>query len=76
MLTCVFVVFREFAKQKLLKTARKAGLKKHSKTKMRHSIAGPLSAHHRDGEQSPHSSDSETDSASNVHYGDLTGKLA
>ncbi|BFZ16266.1 hypothetical protein BsWGS_19305 [Bradybaena similaris] len=66
------ISLREFAKQKLLKTARKAGLKKHSKTKMRHSIAGPLSAHHHDGEQSPHSSDSETDSASNVHYGDLT----
>ncbi|CAG5130727.1 unnamed protein product, partial [Candidula unifasciata] len=64
------ISLREFAKQKLMKTARKAGLKKHSKTKLRHSVAGPLS--HRDGDQSPHSSDSEIESAANVHYRDLS----
>ncbi|CAL1540470.1 unnamed protein product [Lymnaea stagnalis] len=63
---------RQFAKRTLLKTARKAGLKKQSRSKPKYNLTSPPSARKPVGNHSPHSSDSESECASSVHYDDLS----
>ncbi|XP_059150678.1 myotubularin-related protein 13-like isoform X2 [Physella acuta] len=64
---------RQFAKRTLLKTARKAGLKKQSRSKPKLNLTSPPSARKPPaGQHSPHSSDSESETASSVQYDDLS----
>ncbi|XP_012944799.1 myotubularin-related protein 13 isoform X2 [Aplysia californica] len=62
---------RQFAKRTLLKTARKAGLKKHNRNKPKYSITSPPTSR-RSGNSSPHSTDSESECAGSVHNDDLS----
>ncbi|KAH9519121.1 ARS-binding factor 1, partial [Bulinus truncatus] len=62
---------RQFAKRTLLKTARKAGLKKGTRTKTKYGFTSPPSSRKSSG-NSPHSSDSESECTGSIHYDDLS----
>ncbi|BFZ05320.1 hypothetical protein BsWGS_08359 [Bradybaena similaris] len=63
---------RQFAKRTLLKTARKAGLKKQPRSKQKHSVTSPPANRRSGGNHSPRSSDSESECPSSLHYDDLS----
>ncbi|XP_055899918.1 myotubularin-related protein 13-like isoform X1 [Biomphalaria glabrata] len=63
---------RQFAKRTLLKTARKAGLKKGSRAKTKYGFTSPPSSRKSSGNHSPHSSDSESECTGSVHYDELS----
>ncbi|GFR74219.1 myotubularin-related protein 13 [Elysia marginata] len=63
---------RQFAKRTLLKTARKAGLKKQSRKPNKHSLTSPPVPRRGPGNHSPRSSDSESEYAGSIHQDDLS----